>query len=303
MEKKITIKKNVVYNVKELLINNINKIFSNPPSNHGYRHDIEVLLNELYIDEETYFDIIIECLSKEKRNREELNLITSYLFFMEEFIKILNGKESNKKETEILNELLNLSTFLYYLQKPKNVVLMRFGEKGNKAYINLNGVVDVLIKISKLMKVNEKEYLYYLACLIKYNEFALINLVINENFFNFPLLIYDDIESKTQINSVLYNINIKKGKNYIITFIQDENKEIKKIKLNINSFKNESKVKTQFIRKKPIIDPSIIVEYFNQQDEEEFQQEKKTIAFNLKNAFKLNLKNEELKSKIEPYIS
>ena len=168
---------------------------------------------------------------------------------MEEFIKILNGKESNKKETEILNELLNLSTFLYYLQKQKNVVLMRFGEKGNKAYINLNGVVDVLIKISKLMKVNEKEYLYYLACLIKYNEFALINLVINENFFNFPLLIYDDIESKTQINSVLYNINIKKGKNYIITFIQDENKEIKKIKLNINSFKNESKVKTHLLER------------------------------------------------------
>ena len=302
MEKKITIKKNVVYNIKESLINNINKIFSNPPSNHGYRHDIEVLLNELYIDEETYFYIIIECLSKEKRNREELNLIASYLFFMEEFIKILNDKESNKKETELLNELLNLSTFLYYLEKPKNVVLMRFGEKGNKAYINLNGVVDVLIKNSKLMKVNENEYLYYLACLIKYNEFALINLVINENFFNFPLLIYDDIESKTQINSVLYNISIKKGKNYIITFIKDENKEIKKIKLNINSLKNESKIKTQFIRKKPIIDPSIIVEYFNQQDEEEFQQEKKTITFNLKNAFKLNLKNEELKSKIEPYI-
>ena len=291
MEKKITIKKNVFHDVKESLLNHLNKIFSNPPSAHGYKHDIEALLTELNIEENIYFDIIIQCLSKETRDREELNLITSYLFFMQEFIKLLKDKESNKKENQLLNELLNLSASIYYLQMPKNVVLMRFGEKGSKAYINLNGVVDVLIKISKCIKASEKDYLYYLARLIKYNEYALINLVINENFFNFPLLIYDDIESRTHINSLLSNINKQKRKKFIITFIKDENNEIKKIRVNIHSLMNKSKKSRT----------NVFTDYFRQ-EKDDIQQERKSLVFNLKNSFKLNLKNEELKSKIEPYV-
>ena len=181
---KITIKrKNAFYNDKEALINYLNKIFSNPPSSHGYKHEIENCLNELYIDEEGYFDIIIDSLSKETRNKDDLNLIASYLFFMQEFIKLLKDKESTKKETELLDELLNLSSSIYYLKIPKNIVLMRYGEKGSKAYINLNGEVDILIKIAKSVIANERDYLHYLASLVKYNEFTLINLVINENFF------------------------------------------------------------------------------------------------------------------------
>ena len=300
MEKKITNKKNVFFDDKEALIKSLNKIFSNPPSSHGYKHDIEVCLNELYIDEEAYFDIIIDCLSKEARKKDELNLITSYLFFMQEFIKLLNGKESSKKETQLLNELLNLSASIYYLKIPKDVVLMKYGEKGSKAYINLNGVVDILIKATKSIKANEKEYLYYLARLIKYNEFALMNLVINENFFNFPLLIYDDIESKTQINSILDTINNQKGKKFI-TFIKGINNEINKIRLNANSLMNKSEIQVKLKRQKSIINPSVFIQYFSP-EKETLLQSSNFVSNNLKNAFKLNLKNEELKLKIEPYI-
>ena len=301
MEKKIT-KKNVFYDEKELLINQLNKLFSNPPSNYGYKHDIEVILNDLYIDENSYFDMIIDCLSKETtRKKGELNLITSYLYFMQEFIKLLKDKESTKKEALILNELLNLSSSIYYLKMPKNVVLMRYGEKGNKAYINLNGEVDVLIKSAKSVVTTEKNYLNYLARLIKYNEFALINLVINENFFNFPLLIYDDIESKTQIDSVLNNINNVKNPNgkKFITFIKGENDEINKIRLDSNNLLNKSQIKLKYKRQ-----PSTknFIDYFTIKKEEEVSPNKSHQSQNLKNAFKLNFKNEELKSKIEPYI-
>ena len=177
---------------------------------------------------------------------------------------------------------------------------MRYGEKGSKAYINLNGVVDILIKVTKSVKANERDYLHYLACLIKYNEFTIINLVINENFFNFPLVIYDDIESKTQINSVLSDIYKQAGKKFI-TFIKGENNEIKKIRLNANSLLNKSEIKVKLRRQKSITNPSVFVEYFSP-GKEEPQQNKKNNTVNLKNAFKLNLKNQEKKTKIEPYI-
>ena len=294
MEKKITIKKNVFFEEKETLINHLNKLFSNPPSTHGYKHDIEELLKDLSIDEDKYFEIIIQCLTKETRDREELYLITSYLFFMQEFIKLLKDKESNKKETTLLNELLNLSASIYYLQMPKHIVLMRFGEKGSKAYINLKGDVDVLIKISRSTIVKERDYLYYIACLIKYNEFAIINLVINENFFNFPLLIYDDLESNDQIDSVLVNINKQKGKNFVLIFAKNENNEIKKLRVNADILLNKLKSKNNHRYK---YNPNYSI-----RENVEIIQEKKTIGLNLKNSFKLNLKNEELKSKIEPYV-
>ena len=305
MEKKITIKKNELFDEKEVLIKSLNKLFSFPPSIHGYKHDIEEILKELYIDEDSYFDYIIECLSKEIRKKDDLNLIASYLFFMQEFTKLLNDKETAKeetqKQTQLLNELLNLSSSIYYLKMPKDIILMRYGEKGNKAYINLNGVVDILIKSSKSIKTSEKDFLNYLARLIKYNEYALINLVINENFFNFPLLIYDDIESKSQINSVLGFVNNPKGKKFI-TFIKGENNEIKKIRLNTNSLKNISQIKVKLKRQKTNINPNVFMEYFKQRIEEPQENKKKMNNLNLKNAFKLNIKNEDLKSKIEPYI-
>ena len=298
MENNIT-KKNEFEDEREELINFLNKLFSNPPSSYGYKHDIEVYLNDVYINNQIYFNFIIDSLTKETRNKEDLNLITSYLFFMQEFIRLLNGKEPIKKETQILNELLNLSTSIFYLKIPKNVVLMRYGEKGSKAYINLNGEVDILIKISKSMKVNERDYLYYLACLIKYNEFALINLVINENFFNFPLLIYDDLESKAQINSIIATFNKQNKKNFL-TFIKGQNNEIKKIRINPIYLNNKSHIKVKLKRQKSLINPNIFMEYFKMDKEDEVDSKMKNS--NLKNAFKLSLKNEELKTKIEPYI-
>ena len=300
MEIALSHQKDVYLEQKEILIVHLNKLFSNPPSSYGYRHDIEMLLNELYIDDTNYFKIVTNCLLKENRNKDEIKIIASYLFFMQEFVKVLSDKEVKKKETEILSNLINLSGSIFYLEIPKNVVLMRYGEKGSKAYINLSGDVDVLIKSSKSMKVYERDYLYYLACLIKYNEFALINLVINDNFFNYPLIIYDDIESKTQILSIIENINRQKRRKFT-TFIKIQNEEIKKIRVDCNFLVNKSKIKMEFKKKKSLTDPSTFMDYFTPGNID-ISQSQKIQSSNLRNAFKLNVKNEDLKNKIEPYI-
>jgi len=300
MEIALCTRKDVYLEQKEILIAHLNKLFSNPPSSYGYRHDIEMLLNELYIDDTNYFKIVTNCLLKENRNKDEIKIIASYLFFMQEFVKVLNDKEVKKKETEILSNLINLSGSIFYLEIPKNVVLMRYGEKGSKAYINLSGDVDVLIKSSKSMKVYERDYLYYLACLIKYNEFALINLVINDNFFNYPLIIYDDIESKTQILSIMENINRQKARKFT-TFIKIQNEEIKKIRVEWSILLNKSKIKTEFKKKKSITDPSTFIDYFTPGNIDILQSQKNQSS-NLRNSFKLNVKNEDLKNKIEPYL-
>ena len=300
MELALNYKNDVYLEQKEILIVHLNKLFSNPPSSYGYRHDIEMLLNELYIDDSNYFKIVTDCLLKENRNKDEIKIIASYLFFMQEFVKVLSDKEVKKKETEILSNLINLSGSIFYQEIPKNVVLMRYGEKGSKAYINLGGDVDVLIKSSKSMKVYERDYLYYLACLIKYNEFALINLVINDNFFNYPLIIYDDIESKTQILSIIESINRQKARKFT-TFIKIQNDEIKKIRVDSNLLLNKSKIKMEFKKKKSITDPSTFIDYFTPGNIDIVQSQKNQ-GLNLRNSFKLNVKNEDLKNKIEPYL-
>lgn len=300
MEIALSKTKEVYLEQKEILIVHLNKLFSNPPSSYGYRHDIEMLLNELYIDDNNYFKIVIDCFLKENRNKDEIKIIASYLLFMQEFVKVLSDKEVKKKETEILSNLINLSVSIFYLKIPKNVVLMRYGEKGSKAYINLSGEVDVLIKTNKSMKVYERDYLHYLACLIKYNEFALINLVINDNFFNYPLIIYDDIESKTQIFSIIENINRQKAKKFT-TFIKTQNEEIIKIRVDLNLLVNKSKMKMEFKKKKSLTDPSTFIDYFTP-DNIDLSQSQKNQSSNLRNSFKLNVKNEDLKNKIEPYL-
>ena len=110
---------NISQKLKEVLLNSLNTKFSEKPSSYGYKHDIEILLKELSISDEQFFAIVIESLSKDKRNSEDLIFITSYLFFMQEFIKLLKAKESYKKEKKLLDYILNLSSHLDYMHIPK----------------------------------------------------------------------------------------------------------------------------------------------------------------------------------------
>ena len=116
---------------------------------------------------------------------------------------------------------------------------MRFGEKGSKAYFNLSGDVAVLIKKQYKLYLTEEEYLYYLANLIRYNEYELANIIINENFKALPIEIIDDIneqdfEKKKSCSTSVTDLNKFfddeiTEKSFNITK-QHKNSNIKKIK-------------------------------------------------------------------------
>ena len=224
----------------------LEKIFSKEPSHLGYKGDIENLINDIGIKEEDFLYLTILSLSKIVRNNNDTRTISSYLYTMPNLIKFFKGNnDSNKTEQEILKDLINLSKSILYEKYDKNHILMRFGEIGLTAYVLLKGNADVLIKNFKIMSINKYDYLFYLANLIRYNEYGLLNDVINENFNIFPIEFDDDNE---------YNDN--KHKPRIHTFqniennnnIQDNQNSLNKINTEQRFLKRNTQNKAKNIK-------------------------------------------------------
>ena len=220
---------------KTKLIPKLESLLSKPCSQYGYTADILSTLEELSITQNDFFQICLSCLSKTARKKEETNLIFGYLYLMNDFVSMLNKNNG----THVFEDLQLIAKNLGYEKLPESHILMRLGEKGKKAYITLNGNIDILIKTSKEMKVLEKDYLYYIANLIRWKEYGLVNIVINDNFQIFPLEIIDDITQKdiTQKD----NDKINNTNNYENETISSERKSIIEIEVsnNENNIKQE----------------------------------------------------------------
>ena len=200
--------------IKNQLDEKLLTLFSSPPTPNGYYKDIESLLKDLHIHKEDLFKIVLEYLSKSTKKGSELRIITSYLFSMKGLTNLLlkskDQSETNEnKEKYLLNDLLVLGNILGYEKFSKNRILIRFGEKGSKAYINLLGSVAVLIKKSYRLLLNEDEYLNYLVNLIRFKEYELANITINENYKIFPIEIIDDLKEEDFSKILLHSRSLK----------------------------------------------------------------------------------------------
>lgn len=151
---------------------------------------LKTTLKELNINLDKFLEIIKYFLSKPRRIDIENDLIYTYLFFMKEFVNILK-KQNTIHFTELIKDVAIYLEFQNYKQ---NSVICKYGDKGKKAYILLNGKVDILIKNRKNYNITEKDFHLYLATLIKYNEFSLLVNVIKENYSFYPFEIIDDYE-------------------------------------------------------------------------------------------------------------
>lgn len=187
---------------REKILTSLNLILSLPGDPTYYYDSINSLLSEMNVSIETFFKMCMGFLSRHSKDKNDLKLISAYLFLMKNFTKIFAEIE----DSQLTNQVLTISKHLGYERMDKNKVLMRFGEKGIKAYIMLSGNIDILIKTTKKMKVSEKNYILYIGTLVRYKEYGLLNLVINENYQKYPLEIDDDINDEP---NVLYQLNQK----------------------------------------------------------------------------------------------
>ena len=207
---------------KEAIIKKLDDIFSKKCSHLGYDGDIANALDEIGVTQEEFFNVCLLFLEKSTRTKEETRLIYGYLFFMKDFITMIKKQD----ESHYSEYLQIIATYMNYEKLDCNRVLMRFGDKGKKAYIMLNGEIDILIKSPKVMKVYEKDYLVYLATLIRYREYGLVNVVVNENFNVYPLEIEDDLYKQTPSST---HVNNEEHKSFFSLTVKNKSlKELKK---------------------------------------------------------------------------
>ena len=187
---------------KEKLITSISYILSTPSTANAYYDNIISLLNEMNISFSSYLKMCIALLSRHSKHINDLQLISGYLVLMKNFSKIF----AEFDESQLSKQILTISKHLGYEKIEQNTVLMRLGDKGIKAYIMLSGNVDVIIKTAKKMTITSKSYLYYIANIIRYKEYGILNAVINDNFITYPIEIINDI---TDEPASLYTLNTK----------------------------------------------------------------------------------------------
>ena len=195
--------------------------------------------NEFKVDTNIFdFGTIKFILNKPKRTTDELLIIKTYLSSMS-FLSTLKIPLNNDKL------LFSLSIYLKSEKKPKNTVLFRFGNKGNKFYIVLEGEVSILILKERKELISFKRYFLHLLLLKMLKEDELVRKTIIANAkmnYHFDDKDFDGFYEKIakfanthfDKNGVLLN-NDEKG--------ESENKEkngddnLSNLKLNIKSKK------------------------------------------------------------------
>ena len=118
-----------------------------------------------------------------QRNSECLQYIKTYLKSLPSFMNIIS-KEKNLNLSENLIEQISIHLRHEYI--PKNNIVCRFGERGEKFYIILKGKVKFFIPKVHKCYLNFEEYIQYLIQLRKNDELGLINNLIVQNKAAFP---------------------------------------------------------------------------------------------------------------------
>ena len=132
-------------------------------------------------------------LNKTKRSQEEILIISVYLSSIQKFLNIVN------KSKNYQNLLNNLSRSLKSEKKPKNSVIMRFGDKGKKCYILLQGRVSILIP---------KETNVKLTLLVFYKHLILLKTIGEEELFRKTLIANKNTSFYFEENDIENDINL-----------------------------------------------------------------------------------------------
>lgn len=145
---------------------------------------------EFSISTEQYFRYLLQIKSQKKQ--ELFNrFLYGYLLLMKDFIQ----KLIEQNENQVDQILLYIVSVLQYEKWAMNRLLMKIGDIGSKFYIILSGSVDLLVQTETLEVIREKEYLRYLALLYCFEEYGLLEKVLNENYERYPIEITKSAKS------------------------------------------------------------------------------------------------------------
>ena len=131
-------------------------------------------------------DLCLNALDNlpKQRNNECLKHIIYYLKSLPNFMNIIS-KEKNMKLSE--NLIHQISIHLLHEYIPKNHLICRYGEKGEKFYIILKGKVIFVVPKPSKCYLNLEEYITYLMQLRKNKEFELIKTLLVQNRIFYPI--------------------------------------------------------------------------------------------------------------------
>ena len=159
--------------------------------------------------ENSILDIIIYILSKPLKNPNDIFILKLFLSDLEEFKRLFLSKDDSNASNSNSDELLTrIGLHLKYEKQSKNKVLMRFGDKGDKYYIILNGEVAILIPHEEDIHLNIIDYMKYLINLYLHKENEILSkaVVINQQVYHFKdtdvIALFDLYNTLREVNSI-----------------------------------------------------------------------------------------------------
>ena len=260
--------------------NQLNIAKSNIRDYKDYKFVVELSQIDFSVDD--FLDVIITIISNKNQNSLcEIKILENFLFLMNDIYNILMKFEKKFLQEQIYNLAFNLD----YKNVPKDYVIYRYGDKAKNILLLLRGIVDSFIPQQQNAFLTLRNYEYYLGCLIMYNEFNLLSLVIKENYNILPINILDDIN--------LFGMILENEKNenlgLLLKKIVNENKKIKALHA-LKNFDFSTSIKTEELlselhinKNEKIIKISellsiVIEEEFNKEQKQIYQMSKKKLS-------------------------
>ena len=215
------------------ILNIIRKVLSKKETLRGYSADILNALHDEDITFKAFLDVCVYCIQNKLRSITDIHIIKGYLYTLSPFVNVIKQYERGIFLDEYMQ---TISMYIEYKHIQQRQIICKYGDNGDKAYLILNGDVDILTKQSKHVQLTKHSYLRYLGKLLKYGEYGLLSATLNANYHTIPIEVVKVNEYKqlnlqrddylwryegsciaaTSINDVVYSVD------ELLTLVGDE---------------------------------------------------------------------------------
>ena len=166
------------------ILNIIRKVLSKKETLRGYSADILNALHDEDITFKAFLDVCIYCIQNKLRSITDIHIIKGYLYTLSPFVNVIKQYERGIFLDEYMQ---TISMYIEYKHIQQRQIICKYGDNGDKAYLILNGDVDILTKQSKHVQLTKHSYLRYLGKLLKYGEYGLLSATLYANYHTIPI--------------------------------------------------------------------------------------------------------------------